>query len=511
MLRRRQAGAMLGGAAAALLGARALPAAAQVPADPALRVTWRDALRNIDFYYNAQRTGFLLQFHVWDGLVYRDPDTYQLRPLLATDWKQVDATTIDFTLRGGVVFHNGDPFGADDVAYTINTVVGDPYLAVPSNYAFLAGAEKLDDLHVRVRLSRVFPAAMEYIAMVLPIWPKTYREKAGAHVFSAAPVGTGPYRVTRVDGDAAIDLERFDGYFAGSPKGRPAIRRILITEVADADAELASLLGGSADWIWDFPPDKLATVANAPGLQAVVAETMRVAYLNMDSAGRTAAGNPLTNTKVRQAIFMAVDRAAMVRQFMLGASRVIDTPCYPTQFGCDQGAAVRYEYNPDKARQLLSDAGYPSGFPTDLVSYLLPQWTEAVQAYLKAVGIEARVIQLPVAEAIRRNEAGDSPLNMGSWGSYSINDVSAFMPYFFTGGPNDYTRDAEIEALVRRGGSVTDADERRKAYAKAIRLITAQANFLPLFTYTKTYGFSRNLNFKPTPDEIPRFYLSSWK
>ncbi|MBS0561541.1 MAG: ABC transporter substrate-binding protein, partial [Proteobacteria bacterium] len=369
----------------------------------------------------------------------------------------------------------------------------------------------LDDLRVRVRLSRVFPAAMEYIAMVLPIWPKAYRERVGAQGYAAAPVGTGPYRVTRVDGENAIDLERFDGYFAGSPKGKPAIRRILITEVADSDAELAALLGGSADWIWDFPPDKLAMVATAPGLQAVVAETMRVAYLNMDSAGRTGAENPLTNQKVRQAIFMAVDRGAMVRQFMLGASRVIDTPCYPTQFGCDQGAAVRYEYNPDKARQLLTEAGYPNGFSTDLVSYLLPQWTEAVRGYLKAVGIEARVVQLPVADAIRRNEAGESPLNMGSWGSYSINDVSAFLPYFFTGGPNDYTRDPAIEALVRQGGSVTDADERRKAYAQAIKLITAQANFLPLFTYSKTYGFSRNLNFKPFPDELPRFYLSSWK
>ncbi|MBS0559735.1 MAG: ABC transporter substrate-binding protein, partial [Proteobacteria bacterium] len=133
---------MLGGAAAAaLLGALARPAAGQLPADPALRITWRDALRNIDFYHNAQRTGFLLQLHIWDGLVYRDPDTYQLRPLLATDWKQTDPRTIDFTLRAGVAFHNGDPLTAEDVAYTINTVVGDSSLAVPSNYTFLAGAE----------------------------------------------------------------------------------------------------------------------------------------------------------------------------------------------------------------------------------------------------------------------------------------------------------------------------------------------------------------------------------
>ena len=229
MLGRRHVGKLLGGMALApLLAPR--PAAAQ-KADDTLRITWRDALPDMDFYYNPQRTGFLLQLHVWDGLVYRDPDTYQLRPLLATAWKQVDPKTIDFTLRPGVTFHNGDPFGADDVVYTINTVVADRHIAVPSNYVFLESAQKLDDLTVRVTLARVFPAAMEYIAMVLPIWPKAYREALGPEKYSLAPVGTGPYRVTRVDPMTAIDLQRYDSYFAGSPKGKPAIRNIAITEV----------------------------------------------------------------------------------------------------------------------------------------------------------------------------------------------------------------------------------------------------------------------------------------
>jgi peptide/nickel transport system substrate-binding protein len=509
MLARRQVGRLLGGMALAPLMAPR-PAVAQKAADT-LRITWRDAVPNIDFYYNAQRTGFLLQLHVWDALVYRDPDTYQLRPLLATAWNQVDPTTIDFTLRAGVLFQNGEPFGADDVVYTINTVIADPQVAVPSNYIFLAGAEKLDDVHVRIKLKRVFPAALEYIAMVLPIWPKAYRERVGAAQYAHAPIGTGPYRLAEIDDMHGIRLERYEAYYEGSPKGRPAIGRIAITQVADAAAELDALLGGRADWIWDFTPEKFEAVANTPGLQAVVAETMRVAYIDMDSAGRTGPGNPLTQPKVRQAIALAIDRTAMVRQFMLGASRVLDAPCYPTQFGCDEGSAVQYRYNPAKARQLLAEAGYPSGFTTDLVSYLLPQWTEAVQTYLHAVGIEARVSQLTVADAIKRNEAGQTPLGMGSWGSYSINDVSAFLPYFFTGGPNDYTRDPAIEALVREGGSVTDLDQRRKAYSEAIKLITAPAHLLPLFTYAKTYGFSRDLAFKPSPDELPRFYLSAWK
>jgi peptide/nickel transport system substrate-binding protein len=488
----------------------AAPAMAQKSADT-LRVTWRDAIPNVDFYYNSLRNGYIIQIHAQDGLVYRDPDTFQLKPLLASSWKQADDTTLDFDLRKDVTFQNGDRFSADDVVYTINGLLTDKQLSVPSNYLFIAGAEKLDDYKVRFRLKRVFPAALQYIAMVLPIYPKAYREKVGSDGFSKAPIGTGPYKITKVDGVSEIDLERFDGYFADSPKGKPAIRFIKIHEVADAATEMAELLGGRADWIWDFSPDQFDAVNAMPTLTALRAETMRVAYLQLDAAGRTGANNPLTNQKVRQAIAYALDRATMAKQLMQGNSRPLDAPCFPTQFGCDQSAAVHYGYDPEKAKRLLADAGYPNGFDTELVSYLLPQWNGAIQGYLQAVGIRAHISQLQVSAVIQRAQEGKLPVNAGSWGSYSINDVSAFLPYFFTGSPFDYLRDPQVIKLVTDGGAVTDPDRRRKYYSQAISLITQQAAFIPLFTYVKTYGFSRQLNFRAFTDELPRFYLSSWK
>ena len=495
--------------AAAML-AWAAPAMAQKSADT-LRITWRDAIPNVDFYYNSLRAGYIIQIHAQDGLVYRDPDTFQIKPLLASSWKQVDDTTIDFILRKDVTFQNGDKFSADDVVYTMNGLLADKQLSVPSNYGWLAGAEKLDDYTVRVKLKRVFPAALQYIAMVLPIYPKAYREKVGPAGFSKAPIGTGPYRITKVDGVTEIDMERYDGYFAGSPKGKPAIKYIKIHEVADAATEMAELLGGRADWIWDFSPDQFDAVAAMPNLTALRAETMRVAYLQLDAAGRTGADNPLTKQKVRQSIAYALDRATMAKQLMQGNSRPLDAPCFPTQFGCDQAAAVHYDYNPAKAKQLLAEAGYPNGFDTELTSYLLPQWNGAMQGYLQAVGIRAHINQLQVSAVIQRVQEGKTQMNSGSWGSYSINDVSAFLPYFFTGSANDYTRDPEIIKLVNEGGSVTDPDQRRAAYSAAIKRITENADFIPLFTYVKTYGFTKDLNFKPYPDELPRFYLSSWK
>ena len=500
--------AWLGGVLVAGLLAGPGPAWAQKSADT-LRIAWRDAIPNVDFYYNSLRTGLVLSHHVWDTLIYRDPETFQLKPLLAASWKYVDDETIEFELRPGVVFHDGSKLTADDVVYTIESLQNDKQVAVPSNYSFIDGATKVDDLHVRIKLKRVFPAALEYFSMTLPIYPKAYRERVGPDGFSKAPVGTGPYRITRVDGTSEIDLERNDAYF-DSPKGKPASGQLVCKEVADATGERPAILGGQADWIWQYSPDQMQNLGRMPGIQTLTSESMRVAYMNMDSAGRTG-DTPLKNEKVREAIMHAVDRQTMAKQFMPGGSRVLDAPCFPTQFGCDQAIAVRYDYDPAKAKALLAEAGYPDGFDTEWGGYLLPQWLAAMQNYLGAVGIRARVTQLQVGAVIQRSIEGKNPLEMGSWGSYSINDASAFLPYFFSGGGTDYTRDPDIEKLVNEGGATVDPDERRQAYSDAIKRITGQADYMPMFTFVTTYATSKGLNFKAFKDELPRFYLASWK
>ena len=486
------------------------PTHAQKSADT-LRVAWRDAVTNLDPYYNQQRTGLILAHHLFDGLVHRDPETFTLRPLLATAWRYVDDTTLEFELRRGVTFHDGSPFSADDVVYTVATILADPDISVPSNFTWLEGAEKVDSHRVRLKLKRIFPAAIEYVAMVLPIWPQAAREAMGARAFAEAPVGAGPYRLAGREGYRRLLLERFEGYYPDSPKGRPAIAKLQIDQVPDAATELDALLAGRVDWIWNFLAEANDTVARTPGLAALRAESMRIGYLSLDAAGRTGAANPLTQQKVRQAIFHAIDRQAFVRQVVQGGSRVPEAPCFPTQFGCEAAAAVRYDYNPARAKQLLAEAGYPDGFDTELVTYALPQWSAAIQASLAAIGIRARITQRPVAAVVRQTLDGDVPIGQLAWGSFSINDVSAILPFLFTGGGNDYSRDPALATLVTQGGASTNPNERRRYYSQAIRLISEQAYLVPLNTYVTTYGISRALAFRPFPDEMPRFYLAFWR
>src|SRR5438067_2238434 len=468
--------------AAILLGAGAVPAAAQKSADT-LRITDRFALTNIDPYYNSLRTGVVMQHQAWDALVYRNPDTFKLEPLLATEWKLPDPTTIEFTLRPGVKFHDGSPFTADDVVYTINLIV-DPNskVSTPANYNWIDKAEKTGELSVRVKLKRPTPAALEYFALVIPIYPKAYREKVGPEGYAKAPIGAGPYRVTKFDAGAAIEFERFENYWAGSPKGKPAIKKLSVRFVPDAATEVIELLAGRAGWIWNMNPDQVDNANKLPHLQAVRKESMRVGYLSLDAAGRTGADNPLTKLKVRQAIWHAIDRQAIADKLVTGGSRVPLAPCFPSQFGCDAEAAVVYDYDPAKAKQLLAEAGYPDGFDVELTSYVLPQWGAAVQNYLQAVGIRAKLNQLQTAALTQRAKAGELRAYLGSWGSFSINDVSAIMPNFFDGGADDYARDPDVIKWLVEGGSSMDPEVRKKAYSSAIHRITEQGYWVPLHT-----------------------------
>lgn len=492
--------------------AAAVPASADKASDT-LRITDRNALPNVDPYYNNLRTGVVMHHQAWDTLVYRNPETFKLEPLLATEWSFPDATTIDFKLRPGVKFHDGSAFSADDVVYTLN-LAADPNskVSTPANYNWIDKAEKTGDLSVRVKLKKPFPAALEYFALVIPIYPKAYREKVGPEGYSKAPVGAGPYKITKVEPGVSIDFERFADYWKGSPKGIPAISKLAVRFVPDATTEMTELLSGRADWIWNMNADQFENANKLPTIQAVRKESMRVGYLQLDAAGRTGKdNNPVTNQKVRQAIWHAIDLKTIADKLVTGGSRVPPAPCFPPQFGCDADAAAKYTYDPAKAKALLAEAGFANGFDLEIHSYVLPQWGSAIQNYLQAVGIRAKMQQLQVAAVVQKVQGGESRANLGSWGSFSVNDVSAIMPNFFNGLAMDYARDAEVTKLLEEGGSTNDEAVRKKAYSAAIKRITEQAYWIPLHTYVTIYGFTKTLDFTPYPDELPRFFLAKWK
>lgn len=180
--------------AAALLAA---PPALAGKRDGTLRFAYDQVPENIDPYMNNVRVGVILAHQVWDTLIYRDPKTNEYSGQLATSWKWTDNRTLELDLRKGVKFHNGEPFDADDVVYTLN-FVSKPESKVVSaqNVSWIERAEKIDQFKVRIVTKQPFPAAIEYLAGPVVIHPNEYYEKVGPKGMNEKPVGSGPYRIT---------------------------------------------------------------------------------------------------------------------------------------------------------------------------------------------------------------------------------------------------------------------------------------------------------------------------
>jgi peptide/nickel transport system substrate-binding protein len=243
---------------------------------------------NVSPYHNNMREGVILAAMAWDTLIYRDTQTGEFKPQLATAWKWDSPTALNVTLRQGVTFHNGDKFTADDVAYTFNEVTGpDAKIATRQNTDWIKNVEKLGEYQVRINLKTPFPAALEYLSGPTPIYPAAYFKKVGLDGYSKAPIGTGPYKITAVTPGQGVTMVKNAAYFKDSPVGQPKIGNVKFVVVRDPEARMAQLMTGAVDWIWRVPADQAESLKAAPNLSVLSGETMRVGFISMNNNGTT--------------------------------------------------------------------------------------------------------------------------------------------------------------------------------------------------------------------------------
>jgi peptide/nickel transport system substrate-binding protein len=453
----------------------------------------------------------VLQRAVWDGLIYRDPETNEYKGNLATDWEWIDDKTLELNLREGVTFHNGDAFDADDVVATINFVANEENgVKTQRNVNWMDSAEKVDEFTVRINTTDVFPAAIEFLSGPVSMYPAEYYAEVGPSGMGLQPVGTGPYKVVEVVPGQRFILERNENYH-DSPKGQPTIGTIDIRTIPDVNTQIAELFSGSLDLIWQVPADQAERLAMMNDQFIVENEsTMRVGYLSMDAAGRSSMDpNPFQDLRVRQAVNYAIDRNALVDNLLKGASKIVWTPCFPSQFGCDQNV-TEYPYNPELAEELLAEAGYPDGFETDFYAYRDRDYAEAITSFLNAVGIETNFKMLQYSALRELNMRGEVPISFQTWGSYSVNDASAMVSQFFKHGSLDSTRDDQTLEWLTVADTSNDPATRREYYTKALQRIADEAYWAPMFSYNTNYVTSKEVAYTPTADEVLRFTTMTW-
>ncbi|OAB55159.1 ABC transporter substrate-binding protein [Phormidium willei BDU 130791] len=479
------------------------------PAEDTLVFADVEEIATFDQYYNTDRIGVIVAHHIFDRLVWRNPETNEIEPMLATAWRWVDDTTLEMELREGVTFHDGESFEAEDVVYTLGRAI-DPesQIRAVNNVKWIAEVEQLDDMTVRIHTDGPFPPALEYLAGPIPIYGKDYYETAGPEGMDRNPVGSGPYKVAEIRAGDRVRFEANEDYWTGGPRGVPAIGTLVFRTIPDKNTQVAELMSGGVDWLWKVDPDQGQALKAHPQITVEAAPTMRVGYLQLDAAGRTG-DTPMTDRRVRKAIAHAINRQGIVDALLGDGGMVVHSTCFPAQFGCTE-EVERYPYDPERARALLAEAGYAEGFEVKFDAYRDRPLTEAMIGNLRDVGITANLNYGRYASIRDEVRAGESAMNFMTWGSYSINDASAYTGNFFMFTGDDTARDAQVRDWLSVADTSTDPAVREAHYAKALQRIAEEMYMLPLWAYPYVYAYSNALNFTPYPDELPRFDLATW-
>lgn len=497
--------------ASALALTTALPAFADKSNDTLL-AAFNKEVQTLDGLYSTSRENLILSYLTSDQLVEIDLETGEYVGALAESYTWVDDRTIDFTLREGLQFHDGSPVTVDDIVYSFDWIADAD--SKTKRGAFIRGwfesAVAVDDRTVRVTAQNPYPLMLRDIAVFV------LTRKAGSYgdgnpdALTQAFNGTGPYKISEFAMGAGVQLERFDGYYAGGPKAAGSIEKIVLRAIPDWGTVTAELLTGGVNWSFNVPDDTAKDLGGLPMVDHKTGFSSRIGYVVLDAAGVSDPDGPMTDVRVRRALNHAVNREEIVENLVGGSGRVIHSPCNEGMFGCDVDV-TEYDYNPERARELLTDAGYPDGFELELTSYRDRSIMEAVAADLAAVGVTAKVNHVKLSALTKGRSEGSLPAFQGTWGFYATPDVGAISNHFVADSPRNVNHDEEVEDLFAQALNTVDAEKRAEFYAQALTKIADEAYWLPLYQYSQNYVHSVDVNFAAPADGLPRLNELSWK
>ena len=456
------------------------------PARDVIRVAIGIDLDTVDPHGQTTTLVYNVMRHVYETLVWVDGEGNVI-PWLATSWEvSPDGLVWTFKLRKGVMFHDGTELDAYTVKANVDRWIN-PKVKVPtrSQLGPIKGAEVVDKYTVRIILERPYGPFLRALANYLLITSKAAIEKVNVTGTITEPVGTGPFVFKKWEKGKLIVLEAFDRYWGEKPK----VKRIEWRIIPEASTREAALLAGDVDVAFLPPPADIEALKKNPNVVVLTPVTNRIIFVPLNPRG------PLADPRVRQALNYAIDKEAIVKEVLFGLGVVADSPVPPHFFG--YAKMTPYEYDPEKARRLLAEAGYPNGFKMILLHptgrYLQDkQVAEAIQAYLREVGIEVelRTMDWPsfVRALIRPLEEKDYDAVLIGWGPAVADAHFTLYPQYHSAeqtphglGLTHYNNSVVDELLTK---AMTEIDEgvRKDLYREAIEIIWRDAVCIWLYT-----------------------------
>ena len=473
-------------------------------------------------FYNAS-PNISLTMHLFDRLTEQDAQM-RIRPMLAESWRTVSDTVWEFKLRPGVKWHDGRDFTGDDVAFTVSRVPNVPNS--PGNFAGFVRAiqrvEVVDPLTVRFHTASPHPLLPTELASV-QIISRHVGENATTEDYNSgkAAIGTGPYRLVSYRPGDRTEFERNDNYWRGAqPWARVSYRFI-----ANDPARTAALLAGDVDLIDQVPSTDLArlrresrvTLSEIPGYRLIYlipdySRTENPVFVT-DNDGRPLPRNPFQDARVRRALSIALDRNALAERVMEGTAKPTGQWLAPGSFSYNPDVPVP-PHDPDGARRLLAEAGFPNGFRMTLTTPndRYPNDSRTAQAVAQMwtrIGVRTAVEALPWAAYSTRAARQEFNMRLVGWGSVTGEASYMLVNIFGTydrekrrGGSNSSRHsNPELDALTERAAATLDDGARERLLREAVAMVDRETAMVPLLQLVNTWATRRNVSYEPRMDE----------
>jgi peptide/nickel transport system substrate-binding protein len=490
-------GAAALGAAGTVAGTLPRAGLAQTTQKKELVVAQGGDISKFDPHFSTSSNDIRVSFNLFDNLTSRHPDG-KLYPGLATEWKLSDQTTWTFKLRQGVKFHNGDPFTSADAKSSIERTY-DPAAKtmVATALATIDRVDAPDAMTLVIHTKKpdpLLPARLAFYGG--QIVPKKYLESVGPDTFNAKPVGTGPVRFASWVKDDKLVLEANPDYWSG----KPDFDRMIVRSIPETSPRIAALLKGEVDIITQLPPDQEDKVAANPATRVAGALYAGLYVLAVNSKRP-----PLDNPLVKQALSLAIDREAIVKELWRGRGIVPSQPIAKGDNHFD-ASLPPLAFDPKEARERLKKAGYKGEeiFIETTVAYVAQDkaMSEAIAAMWKDVGVNVKVEVIEFSVRAQKNREKSFKGVFWSDPTSTLGDPDGMMWRLLgPGGPQDYWREAKFDELGNAARFSVDEKFRGEAYKQMTKIFLENLPWLPVIQPYEDYGLQKYVEYTPNPNQ----------
>ncbi len=467
---------------------------------------------SMERYSSTQVFANNLWMIIGDGVVRRNHETLKHEPSLAESWKQIDDVTWEFKIRPGVKFHNGNEMTAESVRFTIMDLIMNPEYKNPSQgyFKWIKEIQVPDKYTFRIITDGPYPMVLDQMCFLTPYDPAYVKEKGFAHLHEN-PVGTGPYKFVQWERGSRLEVVKNKDYWE---PGVGHVEKIIFRIIPELSTRVAELRSGGVDLIGDVDPDKIEQIKSDKNLKVLSGPIARTIFYQFDSFGR-ASKTPVMDKRVRQAIWHAIDREAIVKNLLGGYGQVANAACNPFLFGYDpniKGLA----YDPEKAKALLKEAGYENGFEIDMWQYYQIQnlFNQAAMDMLAQVGIKVKLHDYRgnIGQLLKvRNTGKITGIGNFGWGTSFSFDADAALPqWFFKSDSKCYAPDDQIDAWLHEARVSTKPERRLELYRMAQQRIVDEVYWMPLFYKDQINAAHKDLDVKVMPYEYVLLQYAKW-